>query len=379
LTLAMTSRHRAGVSHPVDGTEAMARNLPLAPVVAVPARNEAERLPALLQALAQQSWLRHGHCLPVVIVLNNCTDNSASVLEDAASRHPGLDVMAMAVEFAPADAHVGSARSLALETAWSTMGRAPSAVLLTTDADARPASDWVDANLMAIDEGADLVGGHIVGDPEEEAQLGPAFLQVSAKHLVYAAVADRLAALVDPIAHDPLPRHGDHTGASLAVLGSVYAAVGGMPPLPFREDLAFVSRCRAAGYRLRHAPEARVQVSARLIGRAPGGMADCLRHWVAEADAHRPHLVEAPASTLLRLQKRRRIRDLATLDPAARRQTLLALGIGDAITLDPPAIARLVETLVPDDPDAAATVPVDAAIAEIKQIIGETEGHRLAA
>ena len=55
-------------------------------------------------------------------------------------------------------------------------------------------------------------------------------------------LADHLASLLDFVPHDPWPRHSDHTGASLAVRGDVYAAVGGIPPLPFREDIGFVAR-----------------------------------------------------------------------------------------------------------------------------------------
>ena len=351
----------------------------LTPVVAIPARNEAERIPALLQALARQSWVRNGHRLSVIVVLNNCTDASAAVLHKAARTCAALDVVALDVAFRPADAHVGSARRLALETAWARSGHSPATVLITTDADAQPTEHWIDANLAAIEAGADLVGGRIVGDPDEEARLGPEFLALAAKHARYAALADRLAAQVDPQPHDPLPRHSDHTGASLAVRGCVYAAVGGMPAIAFREDLAFVSRVRAAGYRLRHAPDVCVQVSARLAGRAPGGMADCLRSWVAEAEAHRPHLVEAPEHTLRRLQKRHTIRGLSTADPASRRQTLRDLGIPETAPLDAGDIASLVETLAPDEPDVVAMMPVDAAIAEIERFVGEWEGSRLAA
>jgi GT2 family glycosyltransferase len=347
--------------------------------VAVPARNEAERIPALMAALASQTWLQRGRRLPVVVALNNCTDRSAAVLAEAAARHGALDVTALDVSFATADAHVGSARRLALETAWAQSGRTPWAVLMSTDADARPSTDWIEANLRAIAKGADLVGGHIVGDADEEERLGPAFLTLSSKHLRYAATVDRLAALVDPLPYDPLPRHCDHTGASLAVRGPVYAAVGGLPALPFREDLAFVSRVRSAGYRLRHAPDVRVQVSARLDGRAPGGMADCLRQWIAEAEEHRPHLVELPASTLHRLEKRRRIRDLATADAMTRHVMLNAFGLPETQALGDADIAALVERLVPDEPDAEATTPVEMAMAELQRLIGEREGNRLAA
>ena len=113
---------------------------------------------------------------------------------------------------------------------------APAGVILTTDADASPADSWVEANLRALAVGVDIVGGYIVGDPDEEARLGPGFLHRARLHARYGELRDELAALIDPLDHDPWPRHHDHTGGSLAVRSSVYRAVGGMDAVPFRED-----------------------------------------------------------------------------------------------------------------------------------------------
>lgn len=44
-------------------------------------------------------------------------------------------------------------------------------VLLTTDADSAPIPTWIDANLRAIEAGADIVGGRIAGNEAEEASL----------------------------------------------------------------------------------------------------------------------------------------------------------------------------------------------------------------
>ena len=209
--------------------------------------------------------------------------------------------------------------------------------------------------------------------------LGPGFVNLARLHSRYAYLADRMAALVDPIEYDPLPRHCDHTGASLAVRGTVYESVGRLPPLPFREDLAFVGRAKAAGFRLRHDPDVRVKVSARLVGRAAGGMADCLRAWRRELEECRPHLVESPVETLRRLQRRRTIRSLLAMDELARDGALHALGVPGVRVTSDKDVAALLELLAPDEPDAAATVRVEVAIAEIEEIVRAAEGIRHAA
>ena len=213
------------------------------PVIAVPVRNEAERLPTLLKALAKQSWIAIARRpLRVVLVLNNCTDQSSAVAATFADATSDLWIDIVEIHFPARDAHVGSARRLAMDRALTVGGA--DALLLTTDADASPGRTWVEANLRAVSAGADLVGGYIVGDPEEEVLLGPAFNKRASRQMRYNRLVDHLAALIDPVPHDPWPRHSDHTGASLAVKGEVYEALGGIPPFPCREDVAFVQNAR---------------------------------------------------------------------------------------------------------------------------------------
>ena len=274
------------------------------PIVCVPARNEADRLPCLMQALHKQTWVRLvNRPLRTVLVLNNCNDDSRAVATRAAEALSCVSLHIVEVEFALVNAHVGSARRLAMDTAFA---QAPTnSVLLSTDADAVPRDDWVEANLRAIASGADLVGGYIVGDKQEETLLGPGFVRRATRHLYYAKLVNRLTSLLDPLPHDPWPRHFDHTGASLAVRSEVYAAVGGMPALPSREDVAFVENVCRAGYRLRHPLDVQVTVSARLEGRAAGGMSDCLKSWLAAEEFGLPHLVEDPQAIIFRLRNTR--------------------------------------------------------------------------
>lgn len=338
-------------------------------MVAVPARNEAERLPALIGALDAQTWFAEHERLTVVIVLNGCTDRSAGVMRDLAAAHPRLDLVVIDVLLPDHEAHVGTARRMAMDAALRTHRDIPLA-LITTDADATPEPGWIEANLAALAAGADLVGGRIIGDPHEEAQLGPGFRRRADRHLHHAALADRLAALLDPLPHDPLPRHGDHTGASLAVRGEVYEALGGLPALPFREDIAFVARARAAGYRLRHAPEVRVGVSARLVGRAPGGMADCLKSWIEAEAEQAPQTVEPVDRLIARLMRRRALRSGEHAnDPGA------ALPWSDWSKdwqgFDPASPTGRVELWAGDDLDAACSAPIEEAVAALETLLRE--------
>ena len=157
----------------------------------------------LLSALTQQTWLfAANELLDVVVVLNNCDDHSAEIVKVASTRHDGLRLHVVVVRFPPPWAHVGSARRLAMERALNIGG--PHSVLFSTDADAAPAVDWIEASLRSISAGADLVGGHIIGDKGEEALLGKGFLRRATHHLEYVGLVNHLKSIVDPDPHDPV-------------------------------------------------------------------------------------------------------------------------------------------------------------------------------
>ncbi|MBD8554007.1 glycosyltransferase [Rhizobium sp. CFBP 8762] len=341
------------------------------PVVAIPAKNEEVRLPLLLRALNRQShsslWALP---LRVILVLNNTTDTSASVVSALTDEFRHLDIRMVQIDFSPDMAHVGSARRMAMDTA-ADITDTGETIVLTSDADAEPDGEWVTNTLRAIAQGADAVGGHIFGDAEEEARLGVRFQERAALHARYSALCDELCSQIDPVAHDPWPRHHDHTGASIAVRADVYRAVGGMPALPFREDLAFISRVCASGYRLRHPMDMKVTVSARTIGRAPGGMADCVRTWAEDAEKGLPLLVACPIALEERLHVRRQLRKLID-EPLPRSLSVMA-----GLRLDPAvypltgtsavSIAALIEQFNSEHIDPPQTVSVHAAITHLEE------------
>ncbi len=317
----------------------------------------------------------------MVLVLNNCTDRTHQRARAAAREISGLRVEIVEVDLPPSDAHVGTARRMAMDRALS-FCPPQGGVILTTDADAAPDGAWIDANLSAIAKGADLVGGKLSGNRQEEERLGAGFLARAATAARYAAGCDRLAALIDPIPHDPWPRHADHTGGSLAIRAEVYRAVGGLPPLPRREDLALVSAVRAWGGRLVHPLDVRVEVSARVVGRARGGMADCLKDWVRAEAEGRPLLVEDPVRVEARLLRRRAIRALAALPEPSRAGAASRLGLdieGSDIASGTLGPGWFVERFAPDMPDAEADTPVAEALARLIVLIAHHEGASRAA
>ncbi|UVO50114.1 glycosyltransferase [Sphingomonas sp. SUN019] len=235
--------------------------------VCVPARNEAARLPILLDALAAQTLPGP---IAVALCINNSDDDSVAVVAEVSARHaPRLDVRIDECALALDVAHVGTARRRAMDAGLMLVeGRG---VLLSTDADCRPPSDWIAANLAAIAEGADIVGGRIVLDDAEP--IAPDVVAMRARYDRYWAAVRAIEDAIDPSPHDPPPRHGDHTGASLAIDAVLYQAAGGVPAIACGEDRALVIAAVAAGGRLAHPMAVWTRVSARTVGRAAGGMA----------------------------------------------------------------------------------------------------------
>lgn len=242
--------------------------------VCVPARNEGDRLTGLLDAIAAQSW---PGTICVSIAVNNTTDDSLDRIEQVRAQHPGrLDIRVVVADFPAALAHAGSARRLAMTEGLRCLASLESGILVSTDADARPSEDWLRNMAAAFARGADLVGGQILIDEERE----PMPLAVARlRHIwdrYWSDVRD-IEDRIDPIAWDPAPRHGDHTGASLAIRASLYLACGGVPLLPTGEDRALVQAALAMGGRLAHPANVQVRVSPRTQGRAEGGMAAAMQ------------------------------------------------------------------------------------------------------
>jgi glycosyltransferase involved in cell wall biosynthesis len=246
-------------------------------VVAIPVRDEAERIRSCLTALNAQ--IRPPDA--VVLLLNNCTDETEMIVR-AMAPHLRFHLDTVRRELPSAHANAGHARLLAMQ--WAAGRAGEDGVLMTTDADTVVPPDWITRNLRALETGADIVCGQAVIDPLEATMI-PAHLHADdALECRLITLLDTLAWMVDPEPHDPPPRHTDASGASLAVRADVFRRVGGIPDIPAGEDRAFVRALWMMNARVRHDPAIQVVVSGRMIGRADGGMADAIGRRIIQQD-----------------------------------------------------------------------------------------------
>ena len=270
-------------------------------VVAIPARNEAERIGVCLTALNAQSQRPDA----VVLLLNNCTDRTEHV---ARSLMPSLSYRLDVVcrELPPPSANAGHARRLVMQLAAEQAGS--DGVLLTTDADAIVPPDWMERNLRALRLGADIVCGRAVIDPVEAAIIPAHLHEDDARECRLIALLDRLAWSLDPEPHDPPLRHVEASGASLAVKVRAFRRVGGIPDIRSGEDRAFVRALWMMDAKVRHDPAVQVVVSGRVVGRAEGGMADAIRRRMLMQDEFTDDQVEPALDAFCRYCLRYRSR-----------------------------------------------------------------------
>ena len=274
-------------------------------VVAVPVKDEAERIGACLQSLAGQVEVDFAD-VGVVLVLNNCRDATLQTVRDLAPTLPFcLDVRQ--VELHRPYANAGWARRLAMEAAadWAD----PQGVILTTDADTLMETDWIAANRREIAAGADAVAGYVMADPTELMELPPDILERGSLEWEYQQLVAEMVARVDPDPHDPWPRHNQNCGASAAVTVATYRRIGGLPPRPVGEDRALFEMVRRVDGRIRHSLDVQVVTSARTDGRALGGLSDAIR-LRGEPDHPCDEMLEVTMVAFRRALWRRRLRAL---------------------------------------------------------------------
>lgn len=298
-------------------------------VIALPARDEAERVESCLRALAAAA----GAGAPpfgVLLLVNNSGDGTFA---RACALAPSLPMPLRVHDAAlpPALNHAGGARRVALDLAalWLEEAGSGAGFLFTTDADSAPAPDWLAVKMRAFAQGADAVAGRIALFPDEDARLPAALRARGALEGAYETLLTEIFARLDPRPHDPWPRHAAEPGASLALTLSAYRQIGGSPLIPSGEDRALADLIDAHGLKLRHEPGALVLTSGRLVGRAQGGVADALSLRSREPQTWCDPYLEPAARACARGFARGRLRALHAMGAAGEAGALAAgLGVG---------------------------------------------------
>jgi Glycosyl transferase family 2 len=270
-------------------------------VVAIPVKNEADRIDSCLLALGRQTVLP---CV-VLLLLNNCTDETDAAARALAGTLP-YRLHIKCHTFPSPIANAGYARRMVMQHAAELAGCG--GILLTTDADAVVSHDWIERNLLALSAGADLVCGRVAVDPAEAALIPSHLHADDALECELAELLDQIAAKHDPDPADPWPRHNEAAGASLAVTVAAFKRSGGIPPVDSGEDRAFVRMLTRMDARIRHDPTVRVTVSGRIHGRASGGMADTIRRRMRQQDEFVDDSLEPAIDAYRRIDFRRRVR-----------------------------------------------------------------------
>ena len=284
--------------------------------IILPARDEAAGIVATLAALAGQQALDGQQLDPdrneVVVLVNNCRDDTAALARRFATQHPQLALHVVERTLPPTATNVGTARRLLMDAASRRFHERdqPRGVIVSTDADTIPEPTWLAATLAAIAAGADAVGGRILTDAPGRAMLPNGARRAHLRDGGYRSLVCEIESLLDPLPFDPWPRHYQHFGASLALTADAYRKVGGLAALPALEDVALSVALVLADARLRHSPDVRVITSARTVGRNVRGFSTQFQEWDALHLAHRPLLVESAASAVTRARRRGRLRAL---------------------------------------------------------------------
>jgi glucosyl-3-phosphoglycerate synthase len=247
----------------------------VAAVVVIPARDEEALISECLRALGEQTT--GVDAFEVIVVLDVCSDQTGEVAAAAAADHK----LALTLLDGPG-LGTGPARRIGMDAACRRLHELglPAGLLATTDADTRPAPDWLARQLSHRDHGATVIAGLVELDPAESDAL-PA--TVRAQRERDAAARLRLVHREDPDA-----AHHHFAGASLSITAAAYRSVGGLEPLPALEDEAFATRLLAHRIPILRAPDVRVTTSARTEGRAQRGLSVDLAvsRWMATRRYH---------------------------------------------------------------------------------------------
>jgi hypothetical protein len=276
-------------------------------VVAIPACDEEGRIRRCLEAICSQEGMSY---LDVaILVLVNGSEDRTFVEAMSFSETATVPIAVVEARLPDARRDAGTARCVAVELA-ARMG-SQDGLLFVTDADSVAPTQWIERYVRMFSEyHCDAIAGLCDLFQDDLGSLPQSLMERGEWESRYELCLDALEAWIDPLAHDPWPRHYQASGANLALKMGLVRATGDWVWPACGEDKALVEFLEDRDYRVRHDTSVRVLTSGRLFGRAKGGMAETMRHRIVEPESPCDIRLERIDRAYFRARSRRIFRDL---------------------------------------------------------------------
>lgn len=277
--------------------------------VIIPVKDEVENIPVCLDALRTQV-VEDGTPFPpnhfeVLVLTNNCQDNSYSVIKEYQKKFPELSLFVENIHFSANRANIGTARRFLMDMAHNRFEflKKPTGIIASTDGDTKVDRFWLNEIIKEIEKGCDVVGGEIFTKISSHS-----LRQYHRLDIRYHNLIARLEDLIDPQFYNPWPSHFQCFGASLAVTNDAYERAGRLPSIPFLEDVAFYRALELIDARIRKSTKVKVFTSSRIFGRVEKGFSQQLAWFESLNSRNRVQEVECAAAILFRLKIKRLLR-----------------------------------------------------------------------
>ncbi|SFH80489.1 glycosyltransferase [Halpernia frigidisoli] len=282
--------------------------------IVIPVKDEEEHIEKSLQAFAQQTD-EFGDPInfdqfEILILANNCSDNSFRLIENFRRKNPFLNIYCQEIKLDSEKANIGYVRKLLMNTAFKRLSKNGGGIIMTTDSDSIVANDWINQNKTEIEHGADAVGGRISlyqNEIDEMDEFTRSLHFTDERYQLLIAEAEEK--IVENPQH-PNQTHHQHFNGSFAVTTECFEKSGGIPDVKFLEDCAFFERLKNIDAKIVHSHNVKVQTSARFNGRTQIGLSYQLNEW-NNLEKNNPEIfVESAASIISRFKEKKHLNDL---------------------------------------------------------------------
>ena len=269
--------------------------------MAIPVKNELKRIGECLRALEEQACLPRQAPFHVVLLANDCIDGTENWLFEN-MKHWSFGITVIAARLPLEQQSAGRARRLVNHAACAAV--ASDGAIFMTDADSAVPVNWLSHYLEQLAGGLDAVAGTVRIREEDRAYFPRSLVRRGELEQAYVERLDELESFVDPLAHDPWPRHFTASGANIAARVAALRQLDDFPTVPAGEDKALLRALECKDLKVRHDLGVQVTTSGRFFGRAEGGMAQALRDRIRTPDAPCDERLEPADTAWLRARAR---------------------------------------------------------------------------